>query len=134
MKKHVFIIFAALVAIVAAWMLLYPGKNPLTILKAKKATTPAATPGAGVDTTNGAFNPAKAAAAEPAGFPIYPDPHTYRRDIAAIQETLNATYGSSLLIDGYFGPKTLASLKAHGFAATDAISYNDFQLLLNLNL
>ena len=135
MKNKIFISIAALVAIAAAWLLLFPGKNPLNILAAKKAAAnPGATLKATIDTTNGAFKPTNPANGEPAGYPIYPDIHLFRKDIAAIQATLNDFYGSSLNVDGYFGPKTLAALKAHGFAQADCLSYKDFSDLLALNL
>lgn len=135
MSKKVFIILASLVAIVAAWLVIFPGRNPLTVLKAK-TTDPAqkpstATPGI---VQNGAFAPNDPAQGQPAGFPIYPDVHTSRKDIAGIQMAMNDFFGSNLVVDGYFGPKTLAALKAYGFAANDFITYDEYTLILDLGL
>lgn len=136
MSKKVFIILASLVAIVAAWLVMFPGRNPLTLLGGAKTTpaVPAAEPAQTGAVKNGAFTPKDPAAGQPAGFPIYPDIHTYRKDIAAIQGAMNDYFGSNLVIDGYFGPKTLAALKAYGFAPNGFITYNEYSVILDMAL
>jgi len=130
MKKNIFIILAFLVVVVAAWLVLFPGKNPLTILK---GATPCQTPATISDhTQNGSFTPAVETAGQPAGFPITPDVHTYRADIAQIQSNMNDFHGSSLVVDGYFGPKTLAALKAYGYCSTGALTYAEYDEILML--
>lgn len=135
MKKNIFIILGALVAIVAAWLVLFPGKNPFKLLKAKTPSpSPVSASGTPVATTtqNGSFTPPTTTAGQPAGFPITPDVHVYRADIAEIQKNLNHVLGSALVVDGYFGPKTLAALKAHGYAATGVLNYAEYNEILML--
>ena len=136
MKNKIFIILASLVAVVAAWLVLFPGKNPLTILKGATpglTNAPGQTPATISDhTQNGSFTPAVETAGQPAGFPITPDVHTYRADIAQIQKNMNDFHGSSLVVDGYFGPKTLAALKAYGYCSTGALTYAEYDEILML--
>lgn len=135
MKKKIFIILGILVALLAAWLVLFPGKNPLT---ASKAKAPAPEPGPAKSTpqavapTNGSFTPVPPTDGQPAGFPISPDSHVYRADIAEIQKNMNDFHGSALVVDGYFGPKTLAALKAYGYAATGVLNFAEYNEILML--
>lgn len=126
MRKNIFLVLGALVAIIAAWMLLFPGKNPLKMLKKTpgpvKSPAPANPP---APEPNGSFTPAAPPANQPAGFPLYPDTHTYKREIAILQDALNRMFGSTLAVDGYFGPKTLTALKANGFAQDGYLTYQE---------
>ena len=123
MKKKVFLIIGALVAVIAAWMILFPGKNPLTILSAKKATTPAPASGTAAAPTT--------TAADSKGFPILADPHNFSGDVSRVQRDLNLYFilPEQLVVDGLLGPKTLAALRACGFAADGSLNYDDFSFI-----
>lgn len=114
MKNKIFVGLAVLVALVAAWIVLFPGKTPWSYLK--KKTISASTGDTSAPAT--AITPAPSAPATKGadGFPVvYGDKGT---DVAAIQEGLNLKFGSNLSVDGIFGPLTRKALSAHGYSDT----------------
>ena len=122
MKKNLFIITAVVIGIIAAWLVLFPGKKPWSILS-KKQIIPSpdvstATVVTSADTGN-VMNPVTTTTVRDAnGFPVmYGDRGNL---VAAIQEGLNLKFGSSLIVDGIFGRKTLKALSVHGY--NDAVS------------
>jgi len=121
MKKKIFIGLAVVVALVAAWIVLFPGKTPFDFFGKKKSAIPDTTPGnssqaTSADTGN-AINPdTRPTVKDSEGFPvIYGDTGN---NVEAIQEGLNLKFGSTLAVDGIFGPKTKQALSAHGYSDT----------------
>ena len=126
MKKKIYIILAAVVAIIAAWLVLFPGKNPLSVLKGS-TTGSGTTPGTTATGSSGT-------SATEAGFPIEQNVSIVDQRVKDVQLTLNRVFGSTLDVDGKFGPKTLKALKAFGFAANDNISYSEYKELMDYNI
>lgn len=129
MKKYL-LIAAVILAAFAAWIAVFPTKNPLKKWFGKPQATPAPDgaikaqeiilPGAGTS-----FFP-KAQQTDYPGFPLNEGSRgTY---VAKLQAALNDKYGSSLVVDGIFGPKTYKAVSAQGFAA-DGVSYSEYLLI-----
>jgi peptidoglycan hydrolase-like protein with peptidoglycan-binding domain len=137
MKKSL-IILAVLMTALAAWLVAFPGKNPFKGLIKKAGTTPIAinpvlpNPLQPIQTDNvptGAFNPPPAVTDLMPGFPLSQGSRgTY---VSRMQEALNNRYGSSLAVDGIFGPKTYKAVSSNGFNA-DAVTYNTWKQILGL--
>lgn len=120
MKKNLFITVAIIVGVVAAYLVLFPGKKPWQIFKRKKAGAILAGESASAVTSAETGNPmnpdTKPITKDSDGFPItYGDKGNL---VAAIQEGLNLKFGSALSVDGIFGPKTRKALGAHGYSDT----------------
>lgn len=128
MKKKVFIILGVLVALVATYMLLFPGKNPFRSLKKLTSNSSGTiTDPATAGTTPGAPN----IPGQTSGFPLAQDVHTYKKSVATLQEALNYQFGSGLVVDGYFGPKTLRALKVLGYAQNDTLSWEEYAAIVD---
>jgi peptidoglycan hydrolase-like protein with peptidoglycan-binding domain len=131
--KKALIILAVLAAAAAAWIVAFPGKNPFKNLFGKSATagTPipvtTAQPINTGTTVNGAFQTQPVTKPDALGFPLRQgSTGTY---VKAMQAALNDRFGSSLVVDGIFGPKTYKAVSANGFNA-DAVSYQEYQMIL----
>lgn len=128
MKKAVLII-SLLAAAFAAFIVIFPDKNPLKKWLKKPATD--------TDDNNAAAPGSKPAATsqQPAaadsyrlGFPLKQGSKgTY---VAAIQAALNKKYFTNLVIDGIFGPKTYRALSVNGFNP-DNVTFADYQKLIS---
>lgn len=122
MKKTFIIIIAILLILAAAWYYFYPGVNFFEWIGLKKK----AAPGEGAtlipeDVTtkpvnNGSFVTAAQVVQDKNGFPLMPG--SRNSYVAQVQQALNDRFGSSLVVDGIYGPKTQKALSAHGFQST----------------
>lgn len=121
MKKKIIITLSILVALVAAWLVLFPGKAPWKMFR--KTTTLPETPeptlapseepkATGAKSPTGFISAAKPAQ-DTNGFPLQLGS---RNDyVKNMQEALNKRFGSELVVDGIYGAKTEKVLKAHGY-------------------
>jgi len=132
MGKRTLIILGSVIALVAAWMILLPGKTPWSILKSQ---TPAPTPG---DTLAAPAikNPivTRTAQGNPSGFPLKVDVYNYKKEVAEIQRAMNVYFNTDLVVDGLFGPKTLAALKANGLTYGEEVSYQDYLTIIEFTM
>lgn len=134
MKKSTLIILGSIIALVAAWMILLPGKTPWSFLKSK---TPATVPGdvlAAPTIKNGSLTPPASTSGDPAIFPLKVDVYNYKKEVAEIQRVMNVYFNTDLVVDGLFGPKTLAALKANGLAYGEEITHQDYLTLIEFTM
>ena len=134
MKKAVLII-SLLAAAFAAFIVIFPDKNPLKKWLKRPAAdplTPATdplTPGTtATDTRMPTPKSQPAADSYRLGFPLRQGSKgTY---VAAIQAALNKKYFTNLVVDGIFGPKTYRALSVNGFNP-DNVTFADYQKLIS---
>lgn len=125
MKKTAIIIGAVLLMIAAIYYYMNPGKNILETLGLKKPAIDPATGSAVKDdlsvktATDGSFVKQAPIVRDSNGFPLQngvsgslfkPD-----QSVKDIQKALNDLHGTTLKVDGIFGPKTARALNVHGF-------------------
>ena len=135
MKKKTFLIIGAILLIVAAvYYYFFPGLNPLEVAGIKKVGVPK-DPGtvSQEDLTtktadNGAFVTAASVMHDENGFPLMPGSRgEYVREL---QKGLNRKYGSSLVEDGIYGPKTEKALSVNHFQNT--VYYKQYYEILGI--
>ena len=126
MKKPIIIIAAVVLIALAVYFYMNPGKNLLATLGLKKESIDPISGAAvkedmtGATPTNGGFVVSKPIVKDSNGFPLMqgdgslfaPD-----RSVKEIQKALNDLHGTTLKVDGVYGPKTGRALNAHGFPA-----------------
>lgn len=118
MKKSLIIIAAVLLIVAAAWYYMNPGKNILVSLGIKKGAQPLPTDQESIkklSDTQTVSAEGKVVQDE-RGFPLMPG--SRNEYVKNIQAALNDRYGSSLVVDGIYGPKTQRALSAHGYQST----------------
>jgi len=124
MKKTFIIIFAIVLLAAAIWYYMNPGKNLFEWLGLKKAAAALGIKGASVvpediskgTVNNGSFVTAAPIVQDASGFPLMPG--SRNSYVKEIQHALNTRFGSELVEDGIYGPKTEKALSAHGFQST----------------
>lgn len=121
--KKIIIIISILLAAAAAWILAFPNKNPLKKIAAK---TPGNQPISTNETIPGSFLPISGTT-DMAGFPM--SQGARGQLVKALQSALNNKYGSGLVVDGIFGPKTYKALSSNGYNA-DSLSYKEYLRLI----
>ena len=137
--KKTFIILVIIAAAVAAWIVAFPGNNPLKRLFSSNSTNDGSEldkvlPNAEqpIPTENiqpGSFQPQTPITQDLLGFPLMKgSTGMYVRNM---QAALNDRYGSDLVVDGIFGTKTYKSVSSHGFDP-DAVTYTDYQRMLGI--
>ena len=126
MKKTFIIIALVLLIAAAAYFYITPGQNVLEVVGLKK---PAVDPAAGATAavkddmtkstaTDGNFVKQPAIVKDLAGFPLVEGDGSMfspNKSVKEIQQALNERHGTSLKIDGVFGPKTAKALNVHGY-------------------
>lgn len=131
--KKALIILTILFAMLAAWIVAFPQKNPFKTLfsKDKQPATPGAIPittaPQAIKTGSqspGSFLPQTPISQDLLGFPLMQgSTGVYVRNM---QAGLNDRFGSDLVLDGIFGPKTYKAISANNFNA-DAVSYQEYK-------
>ncbi len=140
MKKTLIIIALILLILAAIYFYVSPGKNVLEIVGLKKpvldpAQLPAPAKAEDLTTktpTEGSFVTQAPIVKDYNGFPLvegdgYDKPNQSVKDI---QKALNDIHGTTLVIDGIFGPKTAKALNVHGFP--DTIYLEDYYEILGV--
>jgi len=125
MKKTAIIVVAVLLMVAAIYYYMNPGVNILDTLGLKKPVIDPVTGSAVKDdlsvktATDGSFVKQAPIARDSNGFPLQqgvsgsllkPD-----QSVRDIQKALNDLHGTTLKVDGIFGPKTAKALNVHGF-------------------
>lgn len=130
MKKTIMII-SVLAAAFTAWIVIFPDKNPLKKLLKKPGDTPAQNPASQPINTGannpGSFMPPAPDTKDLAGFPL--SQGSRGAYVSAMQAALNNRFGSALVVDGIFGPKTYKAISANGFNA-DSVTYKTYLEIL----
>ena len=141
--KNSLLMLAVLVAAVAAWIVAFPNKNPIKKVFAKPSTGGGATVPSSI-TPAQPVNAIKTGRSYPGsfvpqipvdssgkvGFPLMQG--STGQYVRNVQRALNERYGSTLVVDGIFGPKTYKALSSHNFNA-DALNYQEYLILLGLD-
>jgi hypothetical protein len=139
MKKTFIIIAAVLLIVAAVYFYVMPGKNILETMGVKKPVAPPAAPATKDDLTNktptsGGFVDKAKIVRDSNGFPLVEgESGGYLRpdqSVKDIQKALNDRFGSSLAVDGIFGPKTAKALNVHGYP--EIIYLDDFYEILGI--
>ena len=127
MKKPIIIIVAVLLIAAAVYYYMNPGANILESIGLKKAAIDPVTGAAvkddlsGKTATSGNFVPQAEIVRDSNGFPLQqgisgslfsPD-----KSVKEVQKALNERHGTSLKLDGVYGPKTAKALNVHGYPA-----------------
>jgi hypothetical protein len=123
-KKHFIIGAGVLLLLAAAYYYFFPGRNLLEVVGVKKPAEQLPTAVREDMTTktatDGSFIKASPIVKDSNGFPlIQGDGSLFKpnKSVKEIQQAINEKYGSSLKLDGIYGPKTAAALNVHGFPA-----------------
>jgi hypothetical protein len=128
MKKTAIIIVAVILIALAVFYYMNPGKNILESVGLKKTETdPLAAANAtkedvsGKTPTTGSFVASSPIVRDSNGFPLQQgvSGSLFRPDksVKDIQKALNELHGTTLKVDGIYGPKTARALSTHGFPA-----------------
>jgi hypothetical protein len=129
--KKALIIISVLIAGLIAWVVAFPSKNPVKKLFAGN-DEPAApgsnmitlpTPGEAIPTGNIQTGTTD----NMPGFPL--SQGSRGEYVKNMQRALNDRFGTALVVDGIFGPKTYKAVSANGFEA-DAVTYAEYMEIL----
>ena len=127
MKKTFIVVSLILLILAAIYFYVSPGKNLLEIVGLKKpapvdpviAPAPATPEDLTKKTpTDGSFVNQAPIVKDSNGFPLQQgDGSIFKpnQSVKEVQQALNDLHGSTLKVDGIFGPKTARALSAHGF-------------------
>lgn len=131
MKKAI-IIISILAAAFAAFIVIFPDKNPLKKWLTKSHTDPLnpKTPLTTGTTATDTRMPERVTNSEQyrLGFPLTKGSKgTY---VMALQAALNKKYYTNLVVDGIFGAKTYRALSVNGFNP-DAVTFADYQKIIS---